>query len=84
MKGKAMKSSKAAGLFDKYKNDPNPQKREKAWAWATGIGLQDVDRLSVSSYLLELAIRNIEGEITTKEVEALIHEHYKNQRVNID
>lgn len=67
-------------IFDKYKNDPDPKKREKAWAWATGIGLQDVDGLSVSSYLVELATRNIEGEITIKEVEALIHEHYKNQK----
>lgn len=66
--------------FDKFKNDPDPKKREKAWAWSTGIGLQDVDGLSVSPYLVELAIRNIEGEITTKEVEALIHEHYKNQK----
>ena len=76
----AIESRKAAELFDKYKTDPDPKKREKAWAWATGIGLQDVDGLSVSSYLIELAIRNIEGEITTKEVEALIHEHYKNQK----
>ena len=67
-------------IFDKYKNDPDPKKREKAWAWATGISLQDVDGLSVSSYLVELATRNIEGEITIKEVEALIHEHYKNQK----
>ena len=67
-------------LFDKYKTDPDLQKRERAWAWATGIGLQDVDGLSVSSYLVEFAIRNIEGEITTKEVEALIHEDYINQK----
>lgn len=64
--------------FDKYKNNPDPKKREKAWA--TGIGLQDVDGLSVSSYLVEFATRNIEGEITIKEVEALIYEHYKNQK----
>lgn len=69
-----------SSIFEKYKNDLDPKKREKAWAWATGIGLQDVDGLSVSSYLVELATRNIEGEITTKEVEALIHEHYKNQK----
>lgn len=48
--GEAIESRKAVGLFDKYKNDPDPKKREKAWAWATGIGLQDVDGLSVSSY----------------------------------
>ena len=69
-------------IFDKYKNDPDHKKREKAWA--TGIDLQDVDGLSVSSYLVELATRNIEGEITIKEVEALIHEHYKNQKARIN
>ena len=80
MKEQAIESKKAAGLFEKYKNDPDTKKREKAWAWVTGIGLQDFDGLSVPSYLVELATRNIEGEITTKEVEALIHEHYKNQK----
>ena len=75
-----IESRKAAGLFDKYKSDPDPKKRERAWAWGTAIGLQYVDWLSVSSYLVELAIKNIEGEITTKEVEALIHEHYNNVR----
>ena len=70
----------AVELFEKYKNDPDPQKRKLASAWATGIGLQDVDGLSVSPFLIELAIKNIEGEITTKEVEALIHEYYKNQK----
>lgn len=78
MKGQTIESREAAAHLAKYKTDPDPKKREKAWAWATGIGLQDVDGLSVSPYLVELAIRNIEGEITSKEVEALIHEHYKN------
>lgn len=78
--GEAIESRKAAGLFDKYKNDPDPKKRELAGIWAGSIGLQDVDGLSVSPYLIELAIRNIEGEITIKEVEVLIEEYYKNQK----
>ena len=72
-------SRKAAGLLEKYKTDPDPKKRELAGIWAGSIGLQDADRLTVSSYLIELAIRNIEGEITSEEVEALINEHYKKQ-----
>lgn len=83
MMGEEMESRKAAELFDKYKNDPDSKKRELAGIWAGSIGLQDVDGLSVSPYLVELAIRNIEGEITTKEVEALIHEHYKNHNAKI-
>ena len=77
--GEVVESKIAAGLFEKYKNDPGPKKRELAGIWAGSIGLQDVDGLSVSSYLVKLAIRNIEGEITIKEVEALIEEYYKNQ-----
>lgn len=72
-------SRKATGLFEKYKTDPNLKKRELAGIWAGSIGLQDEDGLTISSYLVELAIRNIEGEITSEEVEALINEHYKKQ-----
>ena len=39
------------------------QKRERAEAWSVAIGLQAVDGLKVSDYLLELARRNMEGEI---------------------
>ena len=80
MMDEAIESIKVAGLFDKYKTDPDPKKRELAGIWAGSIGLQDVDGLSVFSYLIELAIRNIEGKITIKEVEALIQEYYKNQK----
>lgn len=79
--GEATESRKAAGLFEKYKTDPDPKKRELAGIWAGSIGLQDIDGLSVSSYLIELAIKNIEGEITIQEVKELIAEHYRNQRV---
>ena len=79
MMEEAIESRKAAGLFDKYKTDPDPKKRELAGIWAGSIGLQDVDGLSVSQYLIDLAIRNIEGEITIKEVETLIEDYYKNQ-----
>ena len=74
-----IESRKAVELFEKYKNDPDPHKRKLASAWATGIGLQDVDGLNVSSYLVELAVKNIEGEITSQEVGSLIEEYYKNK-----
>lgn len=79
--GEAIESRKAVSLFDKYKTNPDPKERELAGIWAGSISLQDVDGLSASSYWVELAIRNIEGEITIKEVKALIEEYYKNQSV---
>ena len=51
--------------FDEYLKQSEPQKREKGYAWQTAIGLQAVDGLKPSDYLLETARRDIEGEITT-------------------
>ena len=47
--------------FDEYIRQCGPLQREAAYAWSTAIGLQAVDGLKVSDYLLELARRNIEG-----------------------
>ena len=63
--------------FDEYIRQSEPQKKERAEAWSVAIGLQAVDGLKVSDYLLELARRNIEGEISTEEVEKLLDEYYE-------
>ena len=63
--------------FDKYYEAGEPEKRERAFAWATAIGLQDVDGLKPSKYLLETAQRNIEGEITADEARQIIDEYYE-------
>ena len=60
--------------FDEYIVASEPHKRERAEAWKVAIGLQAVDGLQVSNYLLELARRNIEGEITIDEVIELLNE----------
>lgn len=59
--------------FDEYIRQGEPQKKERAEAWCVAIGLQAVDGLKVSDYLLELARRNIEGEISMEEVDKLLH-----------
>ena len=41
------------------------------------IGLQAVDGLKVSGFLLELARRNIESEISMDEVNKLLDEYYE-------
>ena len=63
--------------FDKYYEAGEPEKRERAFARATAIGLQDVDGLKPSKYLLETAQRNIEGEITADEARQIIDEYYE-------
>jgi len=64
-------------LFDEYLHSSDPKVRKRAENWGVGIGLQDVDHLPVSSYLIELAKRNIEGEITIDEVRDLIADYYR-------
>ena len=63
--------------FDEYIRQGDPQKKERAEAWRVAIGLQAVDGLKVSGFLLELARRNIEGEITMEEVDKLLDENYE-------
>ena len=50
---------------------------EKTKTWETAIGLQDVDGLKPSEYLIETAKEHIEGNIDLKEVEHRINEYYK-------
>ena len=63
--------------FDEYIHQGEPQKKERAEAWRVAIGLQAVDGLKISDYLLELARRNIEGEISMEEVDKLLDEYYE-------
>lgn len=53
--------------------------KKKAAAWQTAIGLQAVDGLSVSDYLLKTAKENIEEKITDKEANAQISNYYENR-----
>ena len=46
--------------FDEYIRQGEPQKREKGYAWQTAIGLQAVDGLKPSDYLIETARKDIE------------------------
>ena len=60
-----------------YLREKEPQKKEKGYAWHTAIGLQAVDGLKTSDYLIDTAKRNIEGDITFEEADRLIHSYYK-------
>ena len=65
------------GQFNKYLEQIEPSKQEIANNWKASIGLQAVDGLHVSEFLLDVAKRNIEGEITVDEAIASIDDHYK-------
>ena len=66
--------------FEEYQRQADPSKRERSYAWHTAIGLQAVDGLETSEYLKKTAIKNIEGEITISEAQALIESYYKTDR----
>lgn len=63
--------------FKEYMTESEPGKRDKGYAWNTAIGLQDVDGLKTSEYLIHTAVRNIEGEITFEEANALLQTYYE-------
>lgn len=65
--------------LDEYIRQGEPQERERGRAWQTAIGLQEVDGLKTSPYLLDTARRHIEGDITIGEAKQLIDSFYRAQ-----
>ena len=63
--------------LEKYIKQGEPNEVEKTKNWETAIGLQDVDGLKPSKYLIETAKEHIEGNIDIKEVENRINQYYK-------
>lgn len=63
--------------FKKYLKESEPDKVSKGYAWSTAIGLQAVDGLKPSKYLIDTALQNIEGNITLKEAKELIDSYYE-------
>lgn len=68
--------------FKEYLKESEPDKVYKGYAWSTAIGLQAVDRLKPSEYLIDTAIQNIEGKITMKEAQELIDSYYEERPVH--
>ena len=57
-----------------------PDKTDKSNAWKTAIGLQDVDGLKPSEYLIETAKEHIEGRITISEADRRIQSYYEERK----
>ena len=67
--------------FDEYLRQGEPSQKESAENWKTAIGLQAVDGLHPSAYLIDVAKRNIEGEISLDETRKLIDFYYQSKTV---
>ncbi len=63
--------------FDEYIRQGEPSKAEKAKVWKTAIGLQQVDGLKPSDYLIATAKKNIDGDISIQEVKQRIDSYYQ-------
>lgn len=56
-----------------------PDKLRKAKYWQAAIGLQKVDGLVPSQYLVELAQENVDGQVSYKEIEELLYRRYEHE-----
>lgn len=63
--------------FEEYKKQGEPEKYKKAENWRIAIGLQKVDNLTPSKYLIEIAKDNIEGKISIDEAGELVSKYYQ-------
>lgn len=66
-----------------YQKESEPDKAGREYAWSTAIGLQAVDGLKPSDYLIETALQNIEGKITLKEAADLIESYYEEKPYHV-
>lgn len=63
--------------LEEYIRQGEPQQRERGEAWKVAIGLQQVDGLTISEYLIDTAKRHINGDISIDEAKALIDSYYQ-------
>ena len=63
--------------LEEYIKQGEPGRKEKSEAWRTAIGLQAVDGLKTSDYLLDTAKEHIEGNISIDEAQKRIQSYYE-------
>lgn len=63
--------------LEEYIRQGEPLQRERGETWRVAIGLQQVDGLTPSKYLLDTAQKHIEGDISIGEAKRLIDAYYK-------
>ncbi len=70
--------------LEEYVRQGEPSRVEKSEAWQTAIGLQAVDGLQTSAYLLDTAKAHIEGEINIDEAQKRIESYYEERGDRLD
>lgn len=65
--------------LEEYIRQGEVDRTEKSVAWQTAIGLQDVDGLQTSEYLLETAKEHIEGKIDIATAQKRIYSYYESR-----
>ena len=70
--------------LEEYIRQGEPGRAEKSAAWQTAIGLQDVDGLKPSEYLIETAKDHIEGKIDIAQAKDRIHSYYEERKDRAD
>jgi fido (protein-threonine AMPylation protein) len=67
-----------------YEKQTEPEYKARSYNWKTAIGLQQVDGLTPSKYLIEIANANISGEISLVDVQRRIAEYYSQKPARSD
>ena len=67
--------------FEQYLRSSEPDKVQRAKNWSIAIGLQQVDGLTPSDFLVSQAKENIEGKISTEDVRHRLEEYYQQKDV---
>jgi len=70
--------------LENYMIQGEPEQKERGYIWHTAIGLQQVDGLNPSEYLIATANQNINGDITLEEAQKLIESYYQTKPVPAD
>jgi fido (protein-threonine AMPylation protein) len=70
--------------LEEYIKQGEPGQVEKSEAWQTAIGLQAVDGLKTSAYLLDTAREHIEGKISIDEAQKRIQSYYEQRTDRIE
>ncbi len=65
--------------LEAYIRQGEPGQIEKSQAWQTAIGLQAVDGLKTSTYLLDTAKEHIEGKISIDDAQKRIQSYYEHR-----